>query len=131
MAMRSSRRRRTHAPQPIPAAIACYEEVLRNDPAAAEAHHGLAAAWLAQQRFEKAESYCRQAVRYRPDPPEFHLTLGNILQKQERFPEAAASFREAALDAPAGGTTWYEPPADPAANGERRGVILIRRHGGP
>ncbi len=42
-----------------------------------------------------------------------------------------ASFREATLDAPAGGTTWYEPPADPDANGERRGVILIRRHGGP
>jgi len=42
-----------------------------------------------------------------------------------------ASFRESTLEAPEGGTAWYEPPADPAANGDRRGVILIRRHGGP
>ncbi|HXO27526.1 MAG TPA: hypothetical protein VOA80_09300, partial [Thermoanaerobaculia bacterium] len=42
-----------------------------------------------------------------------------------------ASFHESMLEAPAGGTAWYEPSADPAANGDRRGVILIRRHGGP
>ena len=42
-----------------------------------------------------------------------------------------ASFHESTLEAPAGGTTWYEPPADSAANSDRRGVILIRRHGGP
>ena len=42
-----------------------------------------------------------------------------------------ASFHESMLEAPAGGAAWYEPPADPAANGERRGVILIRRHDGP
>ena len=45
-----------------------------------------------------------------------------------------ASFHESTIEAPtapAGEAAWYEPPGDPAANGERRGVILIRRHGGP
>jgi penicillin-binding protein 1B len=42
-----------------------------------------------------------------------------------------ASFHESTLEAPAGGAAWYEPPVDPAANGDRRGVILIRRHDGP
>jgi penicillin-binding protein 1B len=41
-----------------------------------------------------------------------------------------ASPRESTLEA-ASGAAWYEPPADLAASGERRGVILIRRHGGP
>ncbi len=38
-----------------------------------------------------------------------------------------AAFHESPLEAPAGEAAWYEPPADPAADGERRGVILIRR----
>jgi hypothetical protein len=42
-----------------------------------------------------------------------------------------ASFHESTLEAPAGEAAWYEPPTDLAAGGERRGVILIRRHGGP
>ena len=42
-----------------------------------------------------------------------------------------AAFREATLGDSTAGTPWYEPPLALAANGERRGVILIRRHSEP
>jgi len=50
--------------------------------------------------FTEGESWCRKAIKVDPDRANAHKNLGLALQGQRRFPEAAESFKNAAVTNP-------------------------------
>ncbi len=42
-----------------------------------------------------AEKCCRKVLRLKPDYPEAHLNLGNVLKARSRYQEVIASYHEA------------------------------------
>jgi predicted O-linked N-acetylglucosamine transferase (SPINDLY family) len=72
-----------------------YREILRQDPANAEASYLLGAACQALGKLDEAAAHLRQAVRLRPDHVEAHNHLGVALAQQGKLDEAIANFEQA------------------------------------
>jgi type IV pilus assembly protein PilF len=88
-----------------PDALHELEEALRVDPRFAEAHLGRGIAYeYGYGKEAEAERDYRDAVALRPDYPEAHNDLGQLLARQGRHAEAIAEF-DAAL-----GSMYYGEP---------------------
>jgi tetratricopeptide (TPR) repeat protein len=80
-----------------PDAEAAFRNALRVNPNYAGAHSNLGFTLFYQQRYPEAEEHFRQAIKYEPSPapPEPYNGLGLVLNKQGRYEEALAAFRDA------------------------------------
>jgi serine/threonine protein kinase/tetratricopeptide (TPR) repeat protein len=61
----------------------------------AEAHYSLAGAFWLRGRHDEAIAECREAIRLKPDEPDWHRSLGGSLQSNGQLDEAIDEFREA------------------------------------
>jgi predicted aspartyl protease/Flp pilus assembly protein TadD len=71
-----------------------YGLALRLDGSEPRAHHGLARALATHGRLDDALEEVRTAIRLDPAEGEFHHTAGVLLERQHRYAEAAAAFRD-------------------------------------
>ena len=69
-----------------------YGESLARRPEQARALNGMARGFDSRGRPDEALDYARRAVAAGPREPEFHHTLGFVLQRQRRYPEAALAY---------------------------------------
>jgi predicted aspartyl protease len=69
-----------------------YDAALKLDAADARAHHGRARALTAHSRLEAALVEAHEALKLAPRDPEFHHTVGVILERQHRYDEASVAF---------------------------------------
>ncbi len=82
------------------AAIESFREVLRLDPASAEAHGNLGMLLLERGEAAEALTHFLEAVRLRPGFAPALVNLGNALQVLGRLEAAEACFREAIAKSP-------------------------------
>jgi len=74
-----------------------FKDAVRVNPNYAEAHFNLGFTLFYLQRYGEAEEHFRQAIKYEPSPvpPDPYNGLGMVLNKQGRYEEAVAAFRDA------------------------------------
>ncbi|MBN2102429.1 alkaline phosphatase family protein [bacterium] len=73
-------------------AIDTYQKVLSLDPDNAQAHHGLARAYLRQRRYVEAAEEALEAIGLLYHYPHAHFNLGLALLRIKRFERAAEAF---------------------------------------
>jgi tetratricopeptide (TPR) repeat protein/GT2 family glycosyltransferase len=88
------RARRLHQAGDPAGAEPLYWQVVRADPANAEALYLLGAACASLGKLSEAAAALGQAARLQPGRPEVHNQLGVALARQGKLAEAAACFRE-------------------------------------
>ena len=76
-------------------AVACYQKLLRLQPAQAEVHYQIGVSFHNQNSLAEAAAAYRRAVELRPDHAEAHNNLGVILEGQGQWEQAAACYQEA------------------------------------
>ncbi len=86
---------RLHQAGRLDTAEAIYRELLRYDPANADALHLLGVIAQQQSRGAEAEILVRKAIRINDTDPYYHNNLGEILRQQGRFAEALQCFDRA------------------------------------
>lgn len=74
------------------AAEQSYRESLARNPTQPRALSGMARGLDSRGRLDEALEYARRAVEAGPREPEFHHTLGFVLERHRRFPEAALAY---------------------------------------
>ena len=70
-------------------------QILTNNPKHAPSLHVMGIIGLDVQNYEIAEALVREAVALQDNNPNFHLTLGRILGRQEKKEDAIKSYRKA------------------------------------
>jgi len=76
-------------------AIAELERYLRVAPTAVDARRRLIDILYSNNAFDRAEETLRAAIGFAPGEPGWHFTLGDLLARQGRLAEAAASYARA------------------------------------
>jgi tetratricopeptide (TPR) repeat protein len=74
-----------------------YEQAVRLDPTLAEAHSGLAVAYLQTGRLAEGTAELRAALKLNPGDTESRRNLGQALNQQQQWPEAAELLQPLAL----------------------------------
>ncbi len=72
-----------------------YGAVLEAEPGTADAWHLLGQIRLSKRDFSQARMCVAKAIRFRPDLPAFHTTLGDVFAAESRWREAALCYQEA------------------------------------
>ena len=76
-------------------AIAAYQSAIAIRPDFFEARYNLAICWFDAQRLADAEWLLRDLIDLRPDLPEMHHALGNVLRAKNQPLEALAEYQKA------------------------------------
>ena len=100
------RAQRLHREGDFAGALAAYRKLLAKMPGKPELLILAATAALELGRLDEAESLAARAVKIRPDGGT-HLTLGRVLARGRRMPEAIAAFRLAAADPSLAGDSLF------------------------
>jgi len=82
------------------AAVASYEQAVRQDPESAELRNDFASALARQGRDQEALAQYQEALRIAPKQYDAHMNMGALLSRLERDAEAAAQFEAAAEERP-------------------------------
>ena len=76
-------------------AVAELERYLRIVPTAVDARRRLVDLLYSNNQFDRAEESLRAAIGYAPGEPAWHFTLGDLLARRGRMPDAAACYARA------------------------------------
>ena len=72
-----------------------YREVLSNDPAHADALHGLGIVAAQAGKHEVGGQLILKAISLHPDRGEYHASLGNVLMARQKYAEASEVYQRA------------------------------------
>lgn len=81
-------------------AAVAYQQLLREQPQHATAHHNLALLLLQQNRLDAALAHMREAARLQPNSLEIQNNLGGLWEHAGRWNEAIQAYQQAAVLAP-------------------------------
>lgn len=76
-------------------ALTLWQDTVEKKPNNTRGLSNLAGELLNANRLDEAERYLREAIRLRPDAPDYHGNLGAVLIRQERLGEAMDALSEA------------------------------------
>ena len=111
------------------AAAAELDRYLRLVPTNVEARRRLVDLLYSNNQFDRAETSLREAIGYAPGEPAWHYTLGELLARRGRMPEAAASFARADKLRPDPATFFRELDARIRAKDYRGAIDTCRQRG--
>jgi arylsulfatase A-like enzyme/predicted Zn-dependent protease len=81
-------------------AIGYFEQCLGENPRSTSAHNGLAAIYITRDDLAKAEEHLRAAMALNPRLQSLRYNQAQLLEKQNRFPEAADYYLQEIQDSP-------------------------------
>lgn len=110
-------------------AVGELERFLRVAPAAVDARRRLIELHFQMGNMPRAEESLRAAIGYSPGESGWHYTLGDLLSRQNRFKEAAASFERADTLSPDQAALFAELTAR-IKDKDYRGVVAASRRRG-
>lgn len=108
----------------LPAAVEQYRTLVAIDPADPGTYTGLAAAFLTvYDNPEEAEQWVTKALAVDATYAEAHLVRGLVLERQKRYDDAAAAYREAARLDPSSSTALVSLGKMRKAQGDVHGAM--------
>ena len=76
-------------------AYVSFQKAIKENPRHRDAHYYVAIIYANQEKFALAEEEIREVLSIDPDYPEAYNFLGQVLEKQNRRPEAIKAYRKA------------------------------------
>ncbi|MGA3065502.1 MAG: tetratricopeptide repeat protein [Tepidisphaeraceae bacterium] len=87
--------RQDHQAGNLPEAELLYQHVIEREPNNADAIHLLGILYGQSDRSERAAEMFRRALAIKPQWPEAHSNLGNVLQALGQYPQSIAAYQQA------------------------------------